>query len=84
MLSSPRGREKREQLLGAEHRAAPALASLKARLQLLLGWEGRTPLDDCILPVRVPEREFQPWLCSSPSLSCLHLPLCLNRAPIPT
>ena len=73
MLSSPRGREKREQLLGAEHRAAPALAYLKARLQLLLGWEGRTPLDDCILPVRVP-REGIPALALQLAFSLLPTP----------
>ena len=67
MLSSPRGQEKREQLLGAEHGAAPALASLKACLQLLLGWEGRTPLNDCILPVPVP-REGIPALGSAARL----------------
>lgn len=52
MLFSPCSQEKREQFLGAEHGPAPALASLKARLQLLPGWEGwegHTALDDRIL-----------------------------------
>ena len=78
MLSNPRGQEKREQLLGAEHGTALALASLKAHLQLRLGWEGHTPLDDRIWPI-LAHREGIPALGSAaPLLSPAYTFLCVS------